>query len=116
MSRRLVPSAATVPRVGRTNPLTTLKNVVLPAPLGPTSPHTPPGSSNDTPSSGLNPPNATVRSCTRSIRALPSSTAAPPQPRQRLELAGDALRGRADGMDETDPEHHEDQVAVDADV
>ena len=43
MASRSSPKAATTPAIGRTNPLSTLKNVVLPAPFGPMSPHVPAG-------------------------------------------------------------------------
>ena len=38
---RSTPNARTVPAAGRTKPLSTLKNVVLPAPFGPMSPQVP---------------------------------------------------------------------------
>ena len=41
IASRSSPNAATLPATGLTNPLSTLKNVVLPAPLGPIRPHVP---------------------------------------------------------------------------
>ena len=51
-----------VPAAGLTNPLSTLKNVVLPAPLGPIRPHVPSSNLTLIPSSGVTPPKRTVRS------------------------------------------------------
>ena len=55
-----------LPSIGLTKPLSTLKNVVLPAPLGPMSPHV--GSANVSvmPSMGMTPPKRTV-SCSTAI-------------------------------------------------
>ena len=47
---------------GATKPLSTLKNVVLPAPLGPIRPQVPPSKRTVMPSSGVTPPKRTVRS------------------------------------------------------
>ena len=47
--------------MGRTNPLSTLKNVVLPAPFGPISPQVPPGNVSVIRSIGMTPPKRTVR-------------------------------------------------------
>src|SRR3954454_2462892 len=115
MPSRLVPSASTTPADGRRKPLSTLKNVVLPAPLGPTRPQTPDGSSNETPSNGLTPPNVTVSSPTRSIARFRLPAAAAGRRRRAQQLACDSRRSRAHGVDEADAEHHEDEIAVDAD-
>src|SRR5437763_9221209 len=116
MPSRFVPSASTAPPAGLTKPLRTLNRVVLPAPFGPTRPQTPDGSSSETPSSGLTPPKATVSSRTCSMTRLRPSAASADRPRQALQLAGHPLGSRAHRMDEAEPEDHEDQVAVDADV
>ena len=52
----------TLPAAGLMNPLRTLKKVVLPAPLGPISPHVPSRRCTSTPSSGMTPPKRTVSS------------------------------------------------------
>src|SRR3954469_25453069 len=112
MPSRLVPSASTTPVEGLRKPLSTLNSVVLPAPLGPTRPQTPAGSSSETPSRGLTPPKATVRSLTRSmVRLRPVASAADRRP-QAQQLAGDSLWSRADCMDEAEAEDDEDQVAI----
>src|SRR5579862_1473539 len=57
------PSITTLPRVGRCRPVTTLKSVVLPAPLGPINPVIrPPSASIDTSSTATRPPKVTVTS------------------------------------------------------
>src|SRR5260370_26347591 len=58
---RSSPNARTVPEAGRTNPDKTLKNVVLPAPLGPMSPQVPLSKVRLMPSSDVTPPYLTVR-------------------------------------------------------
>ena len=69
---RSSPNAVTLPPTGLTNPLSTLKNVVLPAPLGPISPHVPLSNLTLILSSGVTPPNRTVRSETSiTARRLP---------------------------------------------
>jgi hypothetical protein len=61
------PSNDTRPRWAGVNPVMVSMNVVLPAPLGPMSPTTEPGSTaRSTPSSATRPPCLTVRSCTSS--------------------------------------------------
>ena len=57
-------SALIVPAAGLTKPLSTLKNVVLPAPFGPISPHVPPGKTTLMSSIGVTPANRTVRPLT----------------------------------------------------
>src|SRR5262249_24817113 len=59
--RRFSPKAGLEPVAGLTKPLITLKNVVLPAPFGPISPHVPRSNVTETPSSGVTPPKRTVR-------------------------------------------------------
>ena len=63
--------------VGRTKPLSTLKNVVLPAPFGPMRPHVPPGNVTVIRSSGMTPPNRTVRSSTSIMAGHPSPCRSP---------------------------------------
>ena len=75
IASRSSPKPRIAPSAGRTKPLRTLKNVVLPAPFGPIRPHVPPGKTTLTSSSGVTPANRTVRPVT-SITA-PSS---PPPP------------------------------------
>src|SRR4051812_47086291 len=70
MRSRSSPNACTRPAAGFTKPLITLKNVVLPAPLGPISPQVPVSNVTDMASSGFTPPKRTVRSET-SITAPP---------------------------------------------
>ncbi len=65
------------PPAGLTKPLSTLKNVVLPAPFGPIRPHVPPGKTTLTPSIGVTPAKRTVSSSTSIIRA----SAHPPRSR-----------------------------------
>ena len=105
-----------LPADGCTKPLSTLKKVVLPAPLGPTRPHTPAGSSNVTPSSGLTPPKETVRSRTSSIVVLRGTDPGAQGAAEALELAGDPLWSGAHRVHETEAEHHEDEVAVHAEL
>ena len=69
MESRSSPKACTDPAAGFTNPLRTLKKVVLPAPLGPINPHVPAGNVTVMPSIGLTPPKRTSRSLTSIIRA-----------------------------------------------
>ena len=67
---RLAPSKTTRPPSARTRPVTTLKNVVLPAPLGPMSPMMPPrGTTRSTALSATTPPNAFVTPRTSRIAA-----------------------------------------------
>ena len=55
-----LPSNVTLPLVGLYKPVSTLKNVVLPAPFGPIKEITPPaGISNETSSTATRPPNFT---------------------------------------------------------
>ena len=61
---RSSPKAAIEPAAGLTNPLRTLKNVVLPAPFGPMSPHVPPGKTTLMSSIGVTPAKRTVRPLT----------------------------------------------------
>ena len=56
IASRSVPNARTVPVAGRTKPLSTLKNVVLPAPFGPMSPQVPCSNVRLMPSSEVTPP------------------------------------------------------------
>ena len=73
--RRRRPARA--PAIGRTNPLSTLKNVVLPAPFGPISPQVPAGERDASSGrSGSTPPKRTVRPSTSITRR--------PAPRRRL--------------------------------
>src|SRR3954447_4375590 len=116
MPSRLVPSASTTPADGRRKPLSTLKNVVLPAPLGPTRPQTPDGNSNETPSNGVTPPKVTVSSPTRSTVRLRPPAPAADRGRHAKQLTCDSLWSRAHRVDKADAEHHEDEVAVDADI
>src|SRR5262245_35640071 len=64
MASRSVPSTSTEPSAGCTNPDSTLKNVVLPAPLGPMSPQIPSGNCTVIWSSEITPPNRTLRPAT----------------------------------------------------
>ena len=73
---RSSPNARTTPAIGRTNPLSTLKNVVLPAPFGPIRPHVPAENVTVIRSIGTTPPNRTVNPST-------SITLSAPQPRRR---------------------------------
>src|SRR5262252_10090167 len=57
--------------MGRTKPLSTLNNVVLPAPLGPIRPKVPESKVTVMPSSGVTPPNRTVRSVISIIGPAP---------------------------------------------
>src|SRR5438270_4479134 len=116
MPSRFVLSASTAPPAGLTKPLRTLNRVVLPAPFGPTRPQTPDGSSSETPSSGLTPPNATVSSRTRSMARLRPPVSTADHRRQTLQLPGHPLGSRAHGVHEAEAEDHEDQIPVDADV
>ena len=75
MRSRSSPNARTVPAAGDTNPLSTLKNVVFPAPFGPIRPQVPPGKTTVISSIGVTPPNRTVR---------PSTSIMPQAPRRRL--------------------------------
>src|SRR4051794_18345911 len=85
IARRSSPNAVTRPDAGATNPDRTLKNVVLPAPFGPISPHVPVSNRTVMPSSGVTPPKRTVRSsisisARAPVRARPVGTrgSAPP--------------------------------------
>ena len=106
------------PVAGATNPLSTLKNVVLPAPFGPIRPQVP--STNETvmSSSGVTPPKRTVRPST-------SITTAPPRlcatrlgdqpaelPHVPRELRDDALRRRHEHLQDADAEEDEQEVGV----
>ena len=76
------PSRAGPPRMrgssraaGRTNPLSTLKNVVLPAPFGPIRPHAPSGNVTVMSSSGVTPPKRTVSPSTSITLPAPPASA-----------------------------------------
>ena len=73
------PNAVIEPAVGRISPISMRSTVVLPAPLGPSSPSTMPGStSNDTPFTALNPPLyvlARSRTCSGRPPSEPATTA-----------------------------------------
>ena len=73
IARRSSPNADTLPATGLTNPLSTLKNVVLPAPLGPIRPHVPLSNVTLILSSGVTPPNRTVRSETSIMARRPQA-------------------------------------------
>ena len=75
MARMSSPKARTCPPMGRTNPLSTLKNVVLPAPFGPMSPQVPPGNDSVIRSIGMTPPKRTVSSSTSITRPAPAAWA-----------------------------------------
>ena len=61
IASRSVPKARTVPDAGRTNPDSTLKKVVLPAPFGPIRPQVPCSKTRFMLSSEVTPPYRTVR-------------------------------------------------------
>ena len=97
----------TRPAAGSTKPLSTLKNVVLPAPLGPISPQVPAGKVTVMPSSGVTPPKRTVRSSISITRGLLGRPAARRSGRaiRRPELApcpsGTGRRGPAGAVSST---------------
>ena len=81
-----------MPPDGLTKPLITLKKVVLPAPLGPISPHVPSGNVTLMPSIGLTPPKRTSRFSTSITSASPIRPRPPaPRPIRRAQL-GHVLR------------------------
>ena len=84
-----------VPDAGRTNPDSTLKNVVLPAPFGPMSPQTPCSNVRLILSREVTPPYLTVRSLTSiTLHHLPKmrwlAQLRRPRPTQRLPAAATA--------------------------
>src|SRR5690242_12502536 len=82
------PSRATRPEVAESSPVTTLNNVVLPAPLGPIRPVTRPGSSvSDRPTTASLPPNRTWMPTTASCYIA----AAPGQDEPALAVAVGAV-------------------------
>src|SRR5262245_18627682 len=109
MASRSSPSARTVPLIGRTNPLSTLKNVVLPAPFGPINPHVPESKVTVMPSSGVTPPKRTVRPAIsiisppprRKVRRRSSRDQLSSQARQVLGY----LRGQAAGRRQQHLQH-----------
>src|SRR5215210_1883013 len=108
------PSTSTAPAAGAANPLITLNSVVLPAPFGPTSPHTPFPNSTETQSSGFTPPKDTVRSRMLSIALV--SVASPPTGQEPLELAGDPFGRCADRVDQPEAEDDDDEISVNPQV
>ena len=60
MASRSSPKAEILPCIGLTKPLSTLKNVVLPAPFGPISPQVAASNVSVMPSIGMTPPKRTV--------------------------------------------------------
>ena len=78
-SRSLAERDRPRPAIGRTKPLRTLKNVVLPAPLGPISPHV---------------PRRTSRSCGRSGRRRRTARSGR-RPRSRRRLRGRLAHGQS---------------------
>src|SRR5207237_500079 len=89
---RLAPSNVRRPLSGRTRPVTTLKNVVLPAPLGPISPMMPPrGTTRSTSWRATTPPKRLVRPCTWRIAAS--------RPAGAAEAAGAAEHDHAEQHD-----------------
>ncbi len=87
------PRQRSTPSSGSMKPQTTLNSVVLPAPFGPMTPSTSPGSTNsDTESSAVRPPKRTVTPSTSKRpgpRPVPS-TAVPPV---RVDVARDVPSG-----------------------
>ena len=78
MASRSSPKAEMLPSNGLTKPLSTLKNVVLPAPFGPISPQVAASKVNVIPSIGMTPPKRTVSCSTTITRPAPRPSRASP--------------------------------------
>ena len=114
-------SRGSLPAAGRTKPLRTLKNVVLPAPFGPINPQVPLGKTTLTSSIGVTPANRTVSPVT-SITA-PSSLPPPgsrtprddePARASRVlrQLVGEPARCGQQHLEEPHAEEDQDEVRV----
>src|SRR5919108_1382996 len=105
------PSRITAPASGSRCPVIRLKNVVLPAPLGPMMAAIWPGAT-----VRLTPPTATKPSNDLRRSRTSSTTRAPPAARHQLDGAGEATREDEQQHDQDGPEHERPVLGVRRDL